>query len=203
MCKFIVFVFVIFDGVIQLFGNLDEDFVNGFIYGGWFWLYVDEVIDVMENLFWCFFELLLGCCIYDVFVGFWLNVVLDLLLCGIVDLFNCIIKYVVIYWLGVFDWDYSCNFGIDVVVVVCVFKQSDGLDLFIQGSSELVQQLLVIDLVDELILIVVLILFGIGKCLFDECVQLMVFWLLLLILLLKGNVVMLYVCVGEVLNVLV
>ena len=77
-------------------------------------------------------------------------------------------------------------------------KQSDGPDLLTQGSSELVQQLLATDLVDELILIVVPILLGTGKRLFDERAQPTAFRLLSSTTSSKGNVVNRYAREGVV-----
>ena len=168
MRKLIVPAFVTLDGVIQSPGSPDEDTGNGFAHGGWFWPYADEATDAMEALFQHPFELLLGRRTYDGFASFWPEVAADSPLRGTADLFNAATKHVATHRPDVLPWDHSQALGPDVIAAVRALKQSDGPTLLTQGSSELVKQLLAADLVDELILIVVPILLGTGKRLFDE-----------------------------------
>lgn len=200
MRKIIVPAFVTLDGVIQSPGNPDEDTTHGFTLGGWFWPYADEATDAMEDLFRRPFELLLGRRTYDVFAGFWPNVAPDSPLRGTADLFNRTTKHVATHRADALDWNHSRTLGADAVAAVRALKQSDGPDLLTQGSSELVQQLLATDLVDELILIVVPILLGTGKPLFDGRAQPTAFRLVSSTTSSKGNVVTRYVRAGEVPN---
>ncbi|MGN6381521.1 MAG: dihydrofolate reductase family protein [Dyella sp.] len=197
MRKLIVPAFITLDGVIQSPGNPDEDTTNGFTRGGWFWPYADEATDAMEDLFQRPFELLLGRRTYNVFAGFWPNVAQDSPLRGTADLFNRTTKHVATHRSDSLDWSHSRALGADAVAAVRELKQSDGPDLLTQGSSELVQQLLATDLVDELILIVVPILLGTGKRLFDESAQPTAFRLLSSTTSSKGNVVNHYVREGK------
>lgn len=168
MRKLIVPAFVTLDGVIQSPGSPDEDTADGFAHGGWFWPYADEATDAMEALFQHPFELLLGRRTYDGFASFWPEVAANSPLRGTADLFNAAPKHVATHRPDVLPWDHSHALGPDVIAAVRALKQGNGPTLLTQGSSELVQQLLASDLVDELILIVVPILLGTGKRLFDD-----------------------------------
>lgn len=197
MRKIIVPAFVTLDGVIQSPGSPDEDTANGFAHGGWFWPYADESTDAMDEQFRHPFELLLGRRTYDVFASFWPQVEEGSPLRGTADLFNATTKHVATHRPESLGWNHSRAFGPDVATAVRQLKQSDGPTLLTQGSSELVQQLLAADLVDELILIVVPILLGKGKRLFDERVLPTKFRLASSKTSSKGNVVSHYVREGE------
>ncbi len=197
MRKLIVPAFITLDGIIQSPGSPDEDTGNGFAHGGWFWPYADEATDAMEDLFQHPFELLLGRRTYDVFAGFWPQVEQDSPLRGTADLFNATTKHVATHRPDSLGWNHSRALGPDVAAAVRELKHSDGPDLLTQGSSELVQQLLATDLVDQLILIVVPILLGPGKRLFDERAQPTAFKLVSSSVSSKGNLVCRYVREGE------
>ena len=193
MRKLIVPAFITLDGVIQSPGSPDEDTANGFAHGGWFWPYADEATDAMEDLFQRPFELLLGRRTYDVFAGFWPQVEADSPLRATADLFNATTKHVATHRPEALGWNHSRTLGPDVTAAVRALKHSDGPTLLTQGSSELVQQLLATDVVDELILIVVPIVLGTGKRLFDERAQATAFALVSSTTSSKGNVVNRYV----------
>jgi dihydrofolate reductase len=197
MRKLIVPAFVTLDGVIQSPGSPDEDIANGFTHGGWFWPYADEATDAMEDLFQRPFELVLGRRTYDVFASFWPHVEADSPLRGTADLFNRTTKHVATHRPDSLGWNHSRDLGPEVTAAVRELKQSDGSDLLTQGSSELVQQLLATDLVDQLILIVVPILLGTGKRLFNEGAQPTAFQLASSTTSSKGNVVTRYVRADE------
>lgn len=198
MRKLIVPAFITLDGVIQSPGSPDEDTANGFAHGGWFWPYADEATDAMEDLFQRPFELLLGRRTYDVFAGFWPQVEADSPLRATADLFNATTKHVATHRPEALGWNHSRTLGPDVTAAVRALKHRDGPTLLTQGSSELVQQLLATDVVDELILIVVPIVLGKGKRLFDERTQPTAFGLVSSTTSSKGNVVNRYVREGEV-----
>ncbi len=198
MRKLVVPAFVTLDGVIQSPGSPDEDTGNGFAHGGWFWPYADEATDAMEALFEHPFELLLGRRTYDGFASFWPEVAADSPLRGTADLFNAAPKHVATHRPDALPWEHSRALGPDVIAAVRALKRSDGPTLLTQGSSQLVQQLLAADLVDELILIVVPILLGTGKRLFDETPQPAVFRLASSKTSSKGNVANRYVRDGSI-----
>lgn len=198
MRKIIVPAFLTLDGVIQSPGSPDEDVGDGFAHGGWFWPYADESTDAMEELFKRPFELLLGRRTYDVFAAFWPHVEADSPLRSTADLFNRTTKHVATHRPDTLDWNHSRPLGPDVLAAVRDLKHSDGPDLLTQGSSKLVHQLLATDLVDELILVVVPILLGTGKRLFDESARPTAFRLESSKTSSKGNVVNRYVREGEV-----
>jgi dihydrofolate reductase len=198
MRKLIVPAFVTIDGVIQSPGAPEEDVDGGFALGGWFWPYADEATDAMEDLFQRPFELLLGRRTYDNFAGFWPHVAKDSPLRATADLFNAAAKHVATHRTDALQWNRSRALGPDPVAAVRELKHSDGPDLLTQGSSGLVRQLLATDLVDELILVVVPILLGRGKRLFDEYAQPTAFQLVGSSTSTKGNVVIRYVRDGDV-----
>jgi len=167
MRKIVVPAFVTLDGIIQSPGSADEDTSHGFTGGGWFWPYADEATDAMDELFDQPFELLLGRRTYDVFASFWPRVEADSPLRATADRFNAATKHVATHRPDSLDWSGSRALGPDAVGAVRALRQGNGSTLLAQGSSELVQQLLAAELVDELILIVVPILLGSGKRLFD------------------------------------
>ena len=198
MRKLIVPAFTSIDGVIQAPGNPEEDAGGNFALGGWFWPYADESTDAMDDLFQRPFELLLGRRTYDIFAGFWPHVAEDSPLRGTADLFNGTAKHVATRRPDTLGWNRSRALGSDAVAAVRELKRSEGPDLLVQGSSNLVHQLLATDLVDELILIVVPILLGKGKRLFDAGTQPAAFRLEGSKASTKGNVVIRYVREGEV-----
>ncbi|MBU6247979.1 MAG: dihydrofolate reductase family protein [Xanthomonadaceae bacterium] len=197
MRKVIVPAFISLDGVIQSPGSPDEDTAGGFDLGGWFWSYADEATDAMEALFQRPFELLLGRRTYDVFAAFWPQVEPDSPLRSTAELFNRTPKHVATHHPDSLDWAPSRPLGHDVTGAVRALKHSDGPDLLTQGSGALAQQLLASDLVDELILVVVPILLGRGKRLFDERARPTAFRLTSSTTSSKGNVVNHYVREGE------
>ena len=171
MRKLIVPAFITLDGVIQAPGGPEEDTSDGFAYGGWFWPYRDGSGEVMGGVFTRPFELLLGRRTYDIFAAFWPHIAEDSPHRGMADLFNGTAKHVATHHPETLDWQGSHALGPDVVAAVRELKRSDGPDLVTQGSSDLVHQLLASDLVDELLLLVLPILLGRGKRLFDDRTQ--------------------------------
>ena len=156
--------FVSLDGVMQAPGGPQEDPSGGFAYGGWMFHYADEVTGatVAETLAGPF-DLLLGRRTYDIFAAYWPNAPQDH---PIAKSFNAVTKYVATHDPGTMDWHNTRWLGKDPVATLRALKKTDGPDLLIQGSGELIQQLLATDLIDEIGLMVFPLLLGRGKHLF-------------------------------------
>ena len=171
MRKLIVAAMTSLDGVIQGPGGPDEDTSGGFTHGGWAWPYADDGEDAMGGAFKRPFELLLGRRTYDIFAGYWPHVPPGAPHQDIADLFNGVAKHVATHHPATLGWHNSHALGTDISSALRELKRGDGPDLLTQGSSELVQQLLATDLVDELRLLIYPILLGRGKRLFDSHAQ--------------------------------
>ncbi|NOT88865.1 MAG: dihydrofolate reductase [Lysobacter sp.] len=171
MRKLIVAAMISLDGVIQGPGGPDEDRDGGFVHGGWAWPYIDEGDDVMGGVFSRPFDLVLGRRTYDIFAAYWPHVPGDGSYGNIADGFNAAAKHVATHRPDTLDWRNSRALGGDVIDALRELKRVDGPDLVTQGSSDLVQQLLATDIVDELSLLVFPILLGRGKRLFDSRTQ--------------------------------
>ena len=170
MRRLIAAVMVSLDGVMQAPGGPDEDTSGGFAHGGWVWPYAGED-EAMDGLFAQPFALLLGRRTYDIFAGYWPQVPSDAPHGGIADAFNGATKYVATHHPDSLGWQHSHALGADVVSAVRALKHRDGPDLVTQGSSTLLHQLLVSDVVDELRLLTYPVLLGRGKRLFDDRTQ--------------------------------
>ena len=170
MSRLIAAVMVSLDGVMQAPGGPGEDTSDGFAHGGWVWPYAGED-DAMDGLFAQPFSLLLGRRTYDIFAGYWPQVRSDAPHGGIADAFNGATKYVATHRPDTLAWPHSHALGADVVSAVRALKHRDGPDLVTQGSSTLLHQLLVSDVVDELRLLTYPVLLGHGKRLFDDRTQ--------------------------------
>ncbi|MET1163385.1 MAG: dihydrofolate reductase family protein, partial [Pseudoxanthomonas sp.] len=160
--------FISLDGVMQAPGGPTEDPSGGFAFGGWIVPYADEVTgQAIGESFARPFDLVLGRRTYDIFAGYWPHAPANGGDDGIAKLFNAATKHVATHRPESLAWQNSRALGEDVVVSLRALKRQDGPDLLTQGSSELVQQLLAADLVDELRLLVFPVVLGKGKRLFD------------------------------------
>lgn len=176
MRRIIVAAFTSLDGVMQAPGAPEEDRSGGFAYGGWTVPHFDEAVgEAMGELFAHPFELLLGRRTYDIFAAHWPHIQVDpdrsdfdALNAEIARLFNRVTKYVTTHHPDTLDWKNSQALGEDVVASLRALKQQPGPDLLTQGSSELVQQLLAADLVDQIRVLVFPVVLGPGKRLFGE-----------------------------------
>jgi dihydrofolate reductase len=161
MRKIIVLEFMTLDGVIQAPGGVTEDTSGNFKFGGWTVPYFDEMSGKemgrqMEGVY----DLLLGHTTYDIFSGYWPHHSEGW------PQVNTITKYVVSKNLKDPTWE-------NTVVVKDIdelkkIKMSDGPDLQVYGSGNLVQTLLKNDLVDKLWLKIFPVTLGEGKRLFDK-----------------------------------
>lgn len=165
MRKILVLSMITLDGVLQSPGGPEEDTSDGFGYGGWVAPYGDEVYDnVVQN------EIkpadyLLGRKTYEIWAGYWPEH--GEFWPGI----NEGTKYVFSNNLSKTDplitgWKNSVV--INSVTDIKKLKESEGTDIQVWGSGELIQLLLKNDLVDELRLKIHPLTLGKGKKLFDK-----------------------------------
>jgi dihydrofolate reductase len=176
MRKIVVGAFLSLDGVMQAPGGPEEDPTGGFRYGGWLPPHWDDVIGAaMGESFSAPYDLLLGRKTYDIFAAHWPYIdtdpassTFDALNADIARTFNRITKYVATHRPESLTWQNSQALGSDVVARLRELKQQDGPRLLTQGSTELIQQLLAHDLVDELRLLTFPVLLGKGKRLFGS-----------------------------------
>ncbi|HLO91041.1 MAG: dihydrofolate reductase family protein [Chloroflexota bacterium] len=158
MRKLIVLSFITLDGVMQAPGGPEEDTSSGFNYGGWSAPYFDEEAGKLMEKQMYPADLLLGRKTFDIFAGYWPQHA---------DYWpgvNEITKYVLSNTLNKSDWQ-NTIFLKDVEDIKNL-KNSDGRDLQVHGSGELIQLLLKHDLVDELWLKFHPLTLGEGKRLF-------------------------------------
>lgn len=160
MRKITVMSMLSLDGVIQAPGGPDEDPSGGFKYGGWTAAYGDEQFGkiMAEELKPA--DYLLGRKTYDIFSAYW--PLHDDFWPGI----NAGAKYVLSNTVSKSDWN-NTSF-LQTVAAIEQLKNSEGGDLQVWGSSELVHLLLKHNLVDELRVKIYPVLLGKGKKLFDD-----------------------------------
>jgi dihydrofolate reductase len=160
--KIIVGSFITMDGVVQAAGGPEE----GFKYGGWSAPYYDEALDtIAEKQKQPAKDLLLGRKTFEMFASFfpdhediWPGV-------------NDVTKYVMSNTIDKSEsiataWKNSVL--LKSVDDIKKLKKSEGSDIQVHGSGNLVQTLLKHDLVDELWLLIHPLTLGTGKKLFDD-----------------------------------
>jgi dihydrofolate reductase len=160
MRKIIVLSFITLDGVMQAPGGPEEDTENGFKYGGWTAPYGDEssgetMQKILEPA-----DLLLGRKTFDIFENYWPKHAEHWP--GV----NEVTKYVLSTTRSESGWQ-NCVF-VSNVEDIKKLKGSEGSDIKIWGSSELIQLLLKHDLVDEFWLMIHPVILGKGKRLFND-----------------------------------
>ncbi|WP_419698959.1 dihydrofolate reductase family protein [Mucilaginibacter sp. NFX135] len=160
MRKIIVLTFMTLDGVMQAPGGPEEDTSDGFKYGGWSAPYEDEVSgEVMQKQMEAT-DILLGRKTFDIFASYWPQHA---------DYWpgiNDVTKYVISNTINESDWENSVF--LTSVGDIEKLKNSEGSDIKVWGSSELVQLLLKHDLADELWLKIYPVILGKGKKLFNN-----------------------------------
>ena len=166
MRKLVVLSFISLDGVMQAPGGPDEDTSDGFMYGGWTWPLSDDfsgdlLMDQMNHDF----ELLLGRKTYDIFASYWPSASDEN---PIAVKFNKTKKYVLSRTLKKAEWNNSVIISTNVPEEIRKLKNTDGPELQVHGSGNMIQTLLKNDLVDELWLKIFPVLLGSGKKLFEE-----------------------------------
>ena len=157
MRKIIVGSFITLDGIMQAAGGPEE----GFNYGGWSAPYYDEALDkIAEKQKLPAKDLLLGRKTFEIFASFfpdhediWPGV-------------NDVNKYVMSSTLEKSDWKNSIF--LKSVDDIRKLKNSEGSDIQVHGSGNLIQTLLKHDLVDELWLLIHPLTLGSGNKLFAD-----------------------------------
>jgi len=160
MRKITVLTMITLDGVMQAPGAPDEDTAGGFKYGGWTAPYADEVSGKTMQKQMEPADLLLGRKTFEIFAAYWPEHA---------DYWpgiNDVTKYVLSNTMKKSDWKNSVFFN--SLADIKKLKSSEGPDIKIWGSSELVQLLLKHDLVDELWLNIYPLTLGEGKKLFNN-----------------------------------
>lgn len=155
MRKIIVLSMITLDGVMQAPGGPGEDTSGGFKYGGWVAPYEDESAGkVMEKLMKPA-DLLLGRKTFQIWEGYWPQH--EKQWPGI----NDVTKYVLSKTMKKSTWKNSVF--LDSLADIENLKNSNGSDIQVWGSSEVIQLLLKHDLVDELWLMIHPLTLGHGK----------------------------------------
>jgi dihydrofolate reductase len=160
MRKIIVLSFITLDAVMQAPGGPEEDTSGGFKYGGWVAPYGDEVFGKVIKKDMKSADLLLGRKTFEIFAGFWPEHENEWP--GI----NDVTKYVMSRTMKKSDWKNSVF--LESLADIEKLKNSEGSDIQVWGSGELIQLLLENDLVDELRLKIFPLTLGKGKKFFDN-----------------------------------
>ena len=141
MRKLVVGTFVTLDGVMQAPGGPDEDREGGFRHGGWLVPYFDEkFLQIMTEWTKQASAFLLGRKTYDMFATSWPKSTdpAD----EIATTLNSQPKFVVSRTLSKLDWHNSHLLRGDAVEEITKLKNSDGGEIQVHGSSDLLQTLL-------------------------------------------------------------
>ncbi|MBS1951113.1 MAG: Dihydrofolate reductase [Cytophagales bacterium] len=157
--------FITLDGVMQAPGGPDEDTSGGFEFGGWSVPYADETSGQLMLKQMKPAELLLGRKTFEIFANYWPKHAHYWP--GIMD----VNKYVLTNTLKQSDpivsqWKNSRV--ITSLADIQKLKDSEGDNIKVWGSNELVQLLFKNDLVDELLLKIYPLTLGKGKNLYDN-----------------------------------
>jgi dihydrofolate reductase len=160
MRKIIVISMISLDGVLQSPGALDEDASGGFEFGGWVAPFGGDAFDEHFAPLLAPSDLLLGRTTFDIWAGYWPQHADNWP--GI----NEVTKNVVSRTKTESDWS-NTTFLASVDDIRAV-KASDGGDLTVWGSGDLIQTLFEHDLVDELQLVTYPVTLGGGKKLFGR-----------------------------------
>lgn len=168
MRKIIVLSFITLDGIMQAPGGPEEDTSGNFKYGGWTAPYFQEADEAAGELMEKQMkpaDLLLGRKTFEIFAAYWPEHA------DIWPGINDVTKYVMSTTMDRSDpiatgWQNSVV--LKSVDEIKKLKNSEGSDIQVHGSGNLVQTLLKHDLVDELWLKTFPITLGIGKRLFGD-----------------------------------
>jgi dihydrofolate reductase len=160
--------FMTMDGVIQSPGSPEEDTKNSFKWGGWSAHHWDELMNqAMAKTTSQPYDLLLGRRTYDIFAAFWPNQEPN----PTTDTFNKIQKFVVSKSAIDLTWENSTLLSADVISSLQALKNSEGPNLLIYGSSNLVQTLLKHQLIDVMQNWIFPITLGTGQKLYEHGTQ--------------------------------
>jgi dihydrofolate reductase len=161
MRRMVVISMITIDGVMQAPGGPEEDTAEGFRFGGWSAPYGDDVGGaVVQKELSSTADYLLGRRTFDIWAAFWPQHA---------DMWPGInngTKYVLSRTMKKTDWKNTVF--IEGLADIKKIKKTDGSDIQVWGSSELVRLLFKNDLVDELRLKIFPLALGKGKKLFDD-----------------------------------
>jgi dihydrofolate reductase len=160
MRKIIILSMITLDGVMQAPGGPEEDRSGGFEYGGWTEPYGDEIYNKVVQKELEPAEYLLGRKTFEIWEAYWPKHA---------DFWPGINKgkkYILSNTRNKSDW--KNTIFINSLEDIKRLKKTDGSDIHVWGSSELVHLLLKNDLVDELRLKIHPLTLGKGKKLFDN-----------------------------------
>lgn len=160
MRKIIVLSFITLDGIMQAPGGPEEDTSGGFKYGGWTAPYFDEASGKVMEKQMKPADYLLGRKTFEIWADYWPEHA---------DFWPGIndgTKYVMSKTMKKSDWKNSVF--LESLTDIEKLKNSEGSDIQVWGSGELVQLLLKNDLVDELWLKIFPVTLGTGKRLFGD-----------------------------------
>src|SRR3569832_2123616 len=163
MRKIVVLVFFFFVGFLLVFGGTDEDTESGITNVGWtapYFADADKEADELKAKWLKPVDLLLGRKTFEIFAAYWPKHA-DMWP-GIMD----VTKYCASTTMTESDWQNSVF--LKSVDDIKKLKESEGSDISVIGSGNLVQTLLKHDLVDELRLMTFPVTLGTGKRLFGE-----------------------------------
>jgi dihydrofolate reductase len=165
MRKLIVSTFLTLDGIMQAPGGPEEDDSGGFALGGWSVHYWDDLMgEVMTEAFSVPFDLLLGRRTYEIFSAYWPDAPEE---AGSKPL-NDATKYVASRSRPTLAWSPSVLIEGDAAEGVAELKETEGPELQVHGSGNLIQTLMRHGLVDEYRLWVFPLVIGSGKRLFSD-----------------------------------
>ncbi len=165
MGQLVVNMFATLDGVIQSPGAPEEDTEGGFVHGGWQApLLDDESGQVIGQNMARMDALLLGRKTYDIFAGYWPKAPADN---PFAAKLNAVPKYVASRTLDDVDWNNSSLIEGDLAAAIERIK-AEYNEVHTFGSSDLVQSLLDLQLIDRLTLFVFPVVLSTGKRLFRE-----------------------------------
>jgi len=168
MRKVIVSEWMSLDGVVQAPTAPDEDTSGGFEHGGWHMRYLDDLSQnwVVEGLARAG-GFLLGRRTYEMFAAYWPTASEEEQV--VAQPLTAKPKYVASTTLAEpLPWQHSTVLQGDVAEAVAALKKEDGGDLYVLGSTQLVQTLIEHDLVDEFRLMIDPVVLGTGKRVFGD-----------------------------------
>lgn len=146
-------------------GGPEEDTGNGFTHGGWAMSFGDDAFhQVLVETVSGEFNMLLGRRTYEIFAGYWPKHGDN----PIGKAFNKATKFVVTRRFSRLDWEKSQRIDGAVVEEVRRLKASNGPELHVWGSSELLQTLIAAEFVDEFRMWICPVVLGEGKRLFEN-----------------------------------
>jgi dihydrofolate reductase len=175
MRKIITTTFLTLDGVMQGPGGPEEDTEGGFTRGGWTANYGDEMTgQTIDSFMKIPFELLLGRKTYDIWAAYWPYTTEAP---NISKPFNATKKYIVSHASAELAWHNAVSVAGEVSSEIKKLKEIDAPDLWVWGSSKLIQTLLKHDLVDQMYLWTYPLTLGSGKRLFSEDISPLTFQL--------------------------